>query len=302
VKIAVCSDLHLEFGDIRLKNTENADVLILAGDICTESVLCDNDDLMKGTQSDKYHKFFQSVCEKFKDVIYIMGNHEHYNGDFARTEKNLRLRLKYLKNLHFLEKETVKIGDVTFIGGTLWTDMNKEDPITLFHVKNGMNDFRLIKNSNRMVYHNVPIYERDENGKVKIDEQGFQVQISMKKKETPAKFSPEDSVVEHKRMLDYIRHVVAEKTTEKFVVVGHHCPSYQSISPKYKNESILNGAFSSNLDQFILDYPHIKMWIHGHTHEPFDYFVGSTRIVCNPRGYVGHEKRANEFELKFLEV
>ena len=33
MKIAVCSDLHLEFGDITLKNEEGADVLILSGDI-----------------------------------------------------------------------------------------------------------------------------------------------------------------------------------------------------------------------------------------------------------------------------
>jgi predicted phosphodiesterase len=34
MKIAICSDIHLEFGDINLQNTENADVLILGGDIC----------------------------------------------------------------------------------------------------------------------------------------------------------------------------------------------------------------------------------------------------------------------------
>ena len=34
MKIALCSDLHLEFADIILKNDENADVLILGGDIC----------------------------------------------------------------------------------------------------------------------------------------------------------------------------------------------------------------------------------------------------------------------------
>jgi predicted phosphodiesterase len=33
MKIAVCSDLHLEFGDLVLRNEEGADVLILGGDI-----------------------------------------------------------------------------------------------------------------------------------------------------------------------------------------------------------------------------------------------------------------------------
>ena len=40
MKLAICSDLHLEFGDITLKN-EGADVLILGGDIMTAQELHD---------------------------------------------------------------------------------------------------------------------------------------------------------------------------------------------------------------------------------------------------------------------
>jgi hypothetical protein len=58
----------------------------------------------------------------------------------------------------------------------------------------------------------------------------------------------------------------------------------------------MNGAYSSDLNDFILDHPQIKLWTHGHTHEPFDYMIGSTRIVCNPRGYSGYEARADEFD------
>ena len=32
------------------------------------------------------------------------------------------------------------------------------------------------------------------------------------------------------------------------------------------------------------------IWIHGHTHESFDYHIGKTRIVCNPRGYASIEE------------
>ena len=63
-----------------------------------------------------------------------------------------------------------------------------------------------------------------------------------------------------------------------------------------------NGAYSSNLDDFIINNPKIKTWIHGHTHESFDYMIGSTQIVCNPRGYINYEARAEEFSLKYLEV
>ena len=64
----------------------------------------------------------------------------------------------------------------------------------------------------------------------------------------------------------------------------------------------MNGGYSSSLDEFIMDHPQIKLWTHGHTHEPFDYMVGETRIVCNPRGYIGYEQRANDFKLLTVEV
>jgi Icc-related predicted phosphoesterase len=88
----------------------------------------------------------------------------------------------------------------------------------------------------------------------------------------------------------------------KYVVVGHHAPSKASTHPRYKTEVVMNGAYSSRLDQFILDNPQIKLWTHGHTHEEFDYTIGSTRVVCNPRGYINHEDRADNFKLKYVEI
>jgi hypothetical protein len=56
------------------------------------------------------------------------------------------------------------------------------------------------------------------------------------------------------------------------------------------------------MNDYILDHPQITLWTHGHTHHVFDYRIGSTRIVCNPRGYVGYEDRADEFELITVEI
>jgi hypothetical protein len=64
----------------------------------------------------------------------------------------------------------------------------------------------------------------------------------------------------------------------------------------------MNGGYSSELSEFILDHPQIKLWTHGHTHEPFDYMIGDTRIVCNPRGYINYEGCADNFKLQFIEV
>jgi len=145
MRINIASDIHLEFGPIEIKNTEKADLLILSGDICVAADLThkayDGD-----KRSRKIHDFFEMCCNEYNHVIYIVGNHEHYNGDFQRTIPHLKEYLGHLDNLHILDKETVTINDVTFIGGTLWTDMNKEDPSTLISISGMMNDFIKVAN------------------------------------------------------------------------------------------------------------------------------------------------------------
>ena len=299
MKIALASDVHLEFGHLELNNVDNADVLVLSGDICVASKFGPN-----------YDRFFQDASRLFKNVVYIMGNHEHYDGDFAKSESILRAALERYSNVHFLEKEIVKIDDVTFIGGTLWTDMNKEDPLTMFHVQRRMNDFRIVRNSNRMVTRTVPLYELNPDytedgkngGKYATKEGGGLIEIGQKKKQEPSTFCPEDAVPEHKAMVDYIRTVIEGKFDEKFVVVGHHAPSKQSTHPRYQHDALMNGAYSSSLDEFILDHPQIKLWTHGHTHEDFDYMIGTTRVFCNPRGYINYESKADKWTLKSVEV
>lgn len=284
MKIAVCSDLHLEFGPISLENIDNAEVLILSGDICVAKDLGENDSYnIKGEndKSNQIHKFFQECCARFPSVIYIAGNHEHYHGDFIKSIGSIRDRLGYLVNLHVLDKESVLINNVLFIGGTLWTDMNKEDGITLMHMKDMMNDFRCVTNGARETYY------RNSAGNSYV---------------RTARFTPDDAVEDHKKMLEYIKIMVEGKHDQKIVVVGHHAPSKLSTHPRYAKEEIMNGGYSSDLSEFILDHPQIKLWTHGHTHEDFDYLIGSTRIVCNPRGYINYEASADKFTLKTVEI
>lgn len=291
MRVAVASDLHLEFGNIELKNTENADALILSGDICVAHAL---------STKPEFLKFFEQVCSEFKEVLYVMGNHEHYDGDFATSKDILQEHLSQLKNLHILEKETFKMGEYTFVGGTLWTDMNGGDESTLYHVGRSMNDFRCVENSNKLLTRKVPVYQKGEDGKYVISEDGLLIQIGEKFKEYTATLTPEDVVEDHKKFLKYLQTVL--KKDGKFIVVGHHAPSKLSTHPRYQNDTLMNGGYSSSLDFFIEDHPEILLWTHGHTHETFDYNIGTTRIVCNPRGYVNYENRAEEFELRFIDV
>jgi Icc-related predicted phosphoesterase len=314
MRVAICSDIHLEFGDINLQNTDNADVLILGGDICVAADIGrpDNGNIFEGARSNRIVDFFKRCSFQFPHVILIMGNHEHYNGDFAESKNKLQSMLEsnMLSNVYLLDKETKVIDDTTFIGGTLWTDMNNGDELTLYQLRTMMNDFRCVKNSNRMVQRMVPIYEPNpdwtpdgKNGlRYATNEAGQYIKIGEKKKEDVSTFSPQDAFDDHKKMLAYLKVMLEGKHTEKFVVVGHHAPSKLSTHPRYKNEEIMNGGYSSDLSAFILDNPQIKLWTHGHTHEDFDYMLGSTRIVCNPRGYDGYEDRADNFTLKYVDV
>jgi Icc-related predicted phosphoesterase len=277
MKIALASDVHLEFGDLDFDNDSNADVLILGGDICVASDMTQRDPyntMGEQYRSNRFHAFFQRCCERFPHVIFIVGNHEHYHGDFAKTVPHFKDVLGYLPNLHILEKETFVLDDITFIGGTLWTDMNKRDNRTLHDISRMMNDFRCVDHS-----------AKTEDGR------GW-----------PGRFTTVDAANDHDAMVAFIDQTVAANPAGRYVVVGHHSPSKLSTHPRYQDQFIMNGGYSSQLDDFIQDRPQIKLWTHGHTHEDFDYMIAGCRILCNPRGYINYEERADTWRLKTVEV
>ena len=287
MKISIGSDLHLEFGNIDLVNKDNADLLILAGDICVAKELS------------RFAEFFERVSKEFPRVLYIMGNHEHYVGDFATTHNILKDGLKEFDNIHVLEKESIELDGYTFVCGTMWTDMNGYDDVSMKIIGSLMNDFKTIKNSNKYVHRKVPLYLKDDNGEYVKDPYGRKVVSQMKTKETSAIFSTDDAYNDHKQFLDYLS---MQFNKDKLVVVTHHAPSGLSTPDEYKHQTEMNGGYRSHLDYLIEDHPQIKLWIHGHMHDPVDYTIGSTRIFANPRGYIGYETQAKNFVLKTLEL
>ena len=312
MKVALASDVHLEFGPLELKNTEGADVLILSGDICVAAdIFLSNDPygIVQAGKGVRYKEFFANCAAEFPYVVYVMGNHEHYHGDFANTYKTLKEFLSDLPNVHLLDKEFVEIGDHIFYGGTLWTDFDQGhgpgDQSAMRSIQGMMNDYRGVKNSAKVSHRRVPVYKKDENGEYIYETvNGIKsvIEVGMKFVEQTAKFSPEDSFDEHNAFIKGLEEAMSSRPEMKFVVVGHHAPSKQSTHPRYKDETLMNTAYSSDLTGFILEHSQIRLWTHGHTHETFDYMCGNTRITCNPRGYHSYEQRADDFELLFLEI
>lgn len=261
MKIKVVSDLHLEFSPIEINNDENCDILILAGDIVTAQDLHDYPVVSEYSKQPlgsrqilaaRYRDFFSSVTSKFKEVIYVPGNHEYYKSKWYAGTTYLEDECAKYSNLYFLEDRSVVLGGIAFIGGALWTDMNKQDPVTLAYIKDVMNDFKLIRNDKRSY----------------------------------TALRPIDTVKRHQKTLAAFDTLLNEYKDKKCIVISHHGPSLLSIHEKYKADTTTNGAFTSDLSEFILDRPQITQWIHGHTHSEFDYMLGDTRVICNPRGYV----------------
>jgi Icc-related predicted phosphoesterase len=271
MKLAIGSDLHVEFGDINLVNEQGADLLILAGDIV---MLKDLD--KQSERGDRARGFFQRVSAEFPKTLYVMGNHEHYSGDFAKGPERFRTfcDLHGITNITLLDKESVEIDGYDFHGGTLWTDFNDMDTFTMHNAATAMNDYHGVKNSDDKV---------------------------------SWKFLPKHALRDHSRMVGYLQNCMdnyreAGRTDNRVVVITHHAPSFNSVHEKYAHDTLMNGNFYSKLDDFILANPQIQLWIHGHMHDPFDYGLGGTRVVCNPRGYVQYEPRALDFELIYVDL
>jgi DNA repair exonuclease SbcCD nuclease subunit len=280
MRIALCSDLHLEFEDIDLKNTEGAEVLILSGDIMIAEDLHNHPPVVTnpyapyidlGTRQKaalRFRDFLSRVSNECPHVVYVAGNHEFYHGRWNQSLDHLREECARYPNIYFLERDIKVINDYTFIGATLWTDCNKSDRLTILTLNGMMNDYRVIRN----------------------DEHSY------------SRLHPDSTIQRHHQTLGYLKAVLPDLKDKKVVFVGHHGPSAMSTHPRYQYETLMNGGYRSELSEFILDHPQIKLWTHGHMHDPFDYMIGTTRVVCNPRGYSGHDPQADVFELKFLDI
>ncbi len=266
MKIKLVSDLHLEFSDVDIPNN-GCDVLILSGDILITQDLHDHprgdwlqsqeylwkDGQMRPEKADRFRNFLDRCSKNFPHVIYVAGNHEFYHGKWYATIDYLREECSYWPNIYFLEKDVKVIDDIAFLGCTLWTDLNKGNPITMHNVTEMLNDHRLIRN----------------------DKAGY------------TRLRAAQTLERHHEHLNWLRETVPQY--DKVVVVGHMGPTHKSIHPKYANEYHINGAYCSDLSEFILDHTNIKLWTQGHTHHAFQYQVGETLVACNPRGYEGYE-------------
>ena len=85
---------------------------------------------------------------------------------------------------------------------------------------------------------------------------------------------------EHKRITASITALAGEVD----VVITHFPPTLEAIDQElYAGDH--NSPYFINDAEPLVQYVKPKLWVSGHTHSPFDYKVGQTRVIGNPRGY-----------------
>lgn len=248
MRILVLSDLHFEVWRDAPKQAQEllrrmqsrfhasqADLVVLAGDI------------------DVGDRAVAWADQAFPDlpVIYVHGNHEAYGQKIDSLKDRLAASCAVTGHIHFLDKRQLVIGNIRFLGATLWTDFQLLGRDSLQEAMQSaaatMNDYR----------------------KIRLAKGGYR------------KIKPLDVAQWHCEERAWLQQRLAEPFSGSTVVVTHMGPSSQSISEKYKGHP-LSAAFASDLDLLV---PKADLWIHGHIHDSMDYLLGGARVICNPLGY-----------------
>jgi predicted phosphodiesterase len=181
------------------------------------------------------------------DAVIVPGNHEFYHRDI-NAETLAGRRMAKETGVHLLDCGQAVIAGVRFLGATLWTDyaLYGDAGAAMAAASRGINDHRLISRQGR-------------------------------------RFTPADALDRHVTEKIWLAGALARQHDGPMVVVTHHCISKKSVHPRW-GETPISAAFASNLDDLVAGSG-AALWVHGHTHDSFDYSLGDTRVICNPKGY-----------------
>lgn len=251
MKIWIISDLHYELQQHLPLVIPEADVAVLAGDISRPLEVA--------------VEWAALEIAWRMPVILVPGNHEFYRDSVqGGLERGLRAAARHL-NVHLLHDASVVLDGVRFVGGTLWTDYalgaervsgegrDRDIAYALRNASGLLNDHKVIR---------------------RVDNPAAGERLD---------WMPVDARQAHQRTKSFIESVLSEGFYGPTVVVTHHAPTPLSVAPRFR-DSPLNPAFASDLTDLIWTYVP-DLWVHGHVHDSFDYLLGDTRVIANPRGY-----------------
>lgn len=245
--IQLLSDLHLEENSaFQPQRAPGADVLVLAGDIGSYqggsalSALGDED----------------FGLGRFADwpvpVIVVPGNHEYDTLDFDATHARLRATCERL-GLIWLERETIVLHGVRFVGTTLWADFDALAPRG--PTASLADQLQARHKAFRAADYYLRIAATTRGGAPFLAEQ----------------------IREHALVCQaWLRAALAEPFDGPTVVVTHFAPSLRSADPRYGLRPGTAG-FCNALDDLL---PLADLWLHGHLHCAIDWRDDSGRCRC----------------------
>jgi predicted phosphodiesterase len=193
-----------------------------------------------------------------KPVLYVPGNHEFYGGSLEGTLAQLRA-LAAGTPVRVLDDEEVCIGGVRILGSTLWTA------------------FRLPGIADREAAVQAAMHFMRDFSRIRLRDGDATL------------LHADDCAALFQRKSAWLRERLAQPHDGPTVVISHHAPSLRSIHPRFAGSAV-NLCFVSDAEDLLAG---ADLWVHGHTHDSFDYRVGATRVLCNPRGYVRDEQVEN---------
>lgn len=271
MRIRLTSDIHMEQyrhatvpADIKWD-----EVAVPPKEHDAESVLVLAGDICEFGYTMFFASMWKALSKRFVAVVYVPGNHEY----FGATTPYCNSTFFYFKelfrkygNIHLLDDTSVVIQGQKFYGTTLWT--NYDNNVVAAATCMNMGDFR---------------WSRTKEGA----------------EDRPT--VPQDYIDRHSVALSKLQKELEKG--EDLVVVSHFAPSHQSVHARYAayEPYAINLHYVNQLDELLVDSPQIKLWAHGHTHTQFDYMVGETRVVCNPRGFPGEDVDCKA-DLTYLEI
>jgi hypothetical protein len=250
VKLQLCSDLHLEVHpDFQLRPADGADLLVLAGDVGSYqdgSLLADSDfGLARFSPGNGWPV----------PVLYVPGNHEYDQLDFDQTHQRLRATCERL-GIIWLERETVVVAGVRFVGTTLWSDFDALAPAD--------GDLTKLLRARHKAFRAADFYLQ-KTGTTRAGKpwmaQGWREQGLL--------------------CQQWLRETLAQPFAGTTVAVTHFAPSLRSADPRYGLTSGTAG-FCNSLDDLL---PLARLWIHGHLHCQQDYRAQGCRVIANTLGY-----------------
>ncbi len=258
MKLQLLSDLHLEAQpQFQAVPVPGADLLVLAGDIGSYQ------NGSRLLEPDFGLARFSPRHGWPTPVLYVPGNHEYDNADFDAVHARLRALCDALDIL-WLERDTLVIDGVRFIGTTLWADFD-----ALVQSTDGLAD-ALKKRGKAMRAAN------------------FYLQKAATQRAGEIFLAAE--MREHSLICQsWLRNALAAPFDGPIVVVTHFAPTLASADPRY---GLIPGTagFCNSLDELLAQ---ADLWLHGHLHCEFDYVKDGCRVVANPLGYTakGEQER-----------